>query len=110
MILVFLFQQLHCVVYTSKCNDCIYPTESPLDYVGLSVVMSFDECDYRRCTNLRIIDDLIDEQEEILSFHLGRTTGLDPRITLEPATGSVVIAADDGLLIYYDSYRNAILM
>ena len=67
-----------------------------MDYGALDVILMFDECEKRRCVNVTIVQDLVDEPEEFFIFYLNRTTDLSPRINLDPVDGSVEIVDDDG--------------
>ena len=67
-----------------------------MDYEALDVILMFDECEKRRCVNVTIVQDLVDEPEEFFIFYLNRTTDLSPRINLDPVDGSVEIVDDDG--------------
>ena len=67
-----------------------------MDYVALSEVLMFGACQTRSCTNVTIVDDLVDEEEEFFRVSLTRTTGLDSRITLNPVEGRIVIIGNDG--------------
>ena len=74
-----------------------HSADSPMDYEGLSTVLSFAACDERSCVNVTIVDDLVDEQIiETFTVTLGRTTDLDGRIMLNPVNGLVEIECNDG--------------
>ena len=77
---------------------CCFITESPSDYLSLFAILEFGECDDRVCEEIVIVDDLILEMDETLSFTLNRTDNLDPRITLDPTRGDIVIVDNDGRL------------
>ena len=70
----------------------------PTDYISLSAILEFDECDIRQCVEIIIVDDLILEMEETLSFTLTRTEDLHPNITLNPTHGDIIIQDNDGML------------
>ena len=67
-----------------------------MDYGALDVILMFDECEKRRCVNVTITQDLVDEPDEFFIFHLSRTTDLSPHIQLDPGNGSIEIVDDDG--------------
>ena len=67
-----------------------------MDYGAIDVTLEFDVCETRKCVNVSIVDDLVDEEDEIFTYHLRRTPNLDPRINLEPIDGTVEIINDDG--------------
>ena len=59
------------------------------------MILMFDECERRRCTNVSITQDMVDEPDEFFTFHLNRTTDLSPRIDLDPVVGIIEIVDDD---------------
>ena len=67
-----------------------------MDYGALDVILMFDECERRRCVNVTITQDLVDEPDEFFTFHLNRTPDLSPRIYLNPVNGTIEIVDDDG--------------
>ena len=67
-----------------------------MDYGAIDVILEFDVCETRKCVNVSIVNDLVDEEDEIFNYHLRRTPNLDPRIELEPTDGTVEIIDDDG--------------
>ena len=81
-----------------KVNAHFYfvSTVQPMDYGAIDVILEFDVCETRKCVNVRIVNDLVDEKDEILTYHLRRTLNLNPRINLEPINGTVEIIDDDG--------------
>ena len=46
--------------------------------------------------NVTIVDDLVNEDPEYFNITLGRTPGLDMRITLDPIHARVEIGDNDG--------------
>ena len=66
-------------------------TEDSMDYQPLSTTISFESCETRQCINISIVSDLIDEPEESFNYTLERTPDLDPRISLDPVEGEIVI-------------------
>ena len=61
--------------------------------------LMFEECMRRKCVNVTIVDNQINEPNETFTFHLNRTTDLSPRIILDPVDGeSYLIDDDDGEL------------
>ena len=85
------------ITYTavSLHDDCNSSTVTPMDYLGVSTILMFEECDRRRCVNVTIVDDKVLEMTESFTVTLERTPGLDSRITLDPVDGVVEIT-DDG--------------
>ena len=69
-----------------------------MDYLELDTILSFAACETRSCADVTIVNDMVDEPDPIEFFHytLGRTFGLDPRISLAPVDGVVEISDDDG--------------
>ena len=68
-----------------------------MDYMGFSMTLTFAACETRRCVDVNIVDDLVDGPDEVFDYSLEPTTsGLDPRITVRPDEGEVVIADNDG--------------
>ncbi|CAI8036863.1 hypothetical protein GBAR_LOCUS20653, partial [Geodia barretti] len=55
----------------------------------------FDACETRKCVNVTITDDMVDEQRELFTYTLTRTPSLDPRIELDPIDGTVEIINSD---------------
>ena len=72
-----------------------------MDYIGLSVDLSFAACETRQCVNITIVDDLVDEPDEEFDVTLERTIGLDPRISLNPVDARVLIEDNDGKSALY---------
>ena len=68
-----------------------------MDYGELDVILMFDECERRRCVNISITQDLVDELNENFTFHLNRTPDLSPHIYLDPVNGTIEIVDDDGM-------------
>jgi len=69
----------------------------PMDYTGGATVFMFDTCDTRKCVDIQIVDDNIEEHTEFFSATLERTPGLDSRIYLDPDSATVEITNDDGM-------------
>ena len=70
-------------------------TVGTMDYGEVETILLFSSCETRVCTNVTIVDDNVAELTERFSVKLGRTDGLDPRITLDPVVSEVEIM-DDG--------------
>ena len=69
-----------------------------MDYDALTqVILSFAACAQRTCTNVIVVDDLVDEPNESFFVTLERTHGLDNRITLNPVDGEIEIEDNDGI-------------
>ena len=66
-----------------------------MDYGALDLILTFDECEKRRCVNVSITQDLVDEPDEFFTFHLDRTTDLSSHIDLDPMDGRMEIVDDD---------------
>ena len=62
-----------------------------MDYGALNEILMFEACETRKCVNVTITDDEFDELDEFFTYHLRRTIGLDPRITLDPVDGRIEI-------------------
>ena len=71
-------------------------TVQTMDYGAIDVILEFGACETQMCVNVSIVSDLVDEEDEIFTYHLRRTPNLDPRINLEPTDGTVEIINDDG--------------
>ena len=98
---MFFVQEVYTSIYkTQQMFACIF-TEEPMDYIGLSRILSFPACDTRQCVNITIVDDLVDEPDEIFDVTLERTPGLDSRITLNPVDARVLIRDNDGKSAFY---------
>ena len=67
-----------------------------MDYLTLNSILSFGACQTRHCTDVTIMDDLVDEPLEYFDFTLERTPGLDTRISLNPVDGRIAIIDNDG--------------
>ena len=65
-----------------------------MDYIGLSMILSFPSCETKRCLNITIVSDLVDEPVEEFDVTLERTTGLDTRISLYPVDARIIIDDD----------------
>ena len=99
-----------CIHIPLTAGDCRYvfllstdvnsehiPTVSPMDYIGFSMTLTFDTCEIRRCVNVSIVDDMVDEPDEVFDYILTPPpAGLDPRITIRPDMGEIFIIDDDG--------------
>ena len=71
-------------------------TVNPMDYLELNSILSFAACEIRRCVNVTIVDDFVDEPVEVFDYKLERTISLDPRIFLDPVDGQIFITDNDG--------------
>ena len=71
-----------------------------MDYESLTnFILNFDRCQFKSCTTVTIIDDLIDEPVESFNATLDRSPGLDVRITLSPVEAVIEINDNDGIAI-----------
>ena len=68
----------------------------PMDYLELNNILSFAACETRRCVNVAIVDDLVDEPDELFHYTLERTPGLESQISLAPVDGRVEVDGGDG--------------
>ena len=73
------------VLYT-----CIF-TEESLDYVRLSRILSFGACEKKRCVDVEIVNDVVDEPQEKFVVTLERTPDLNSRIMLDPVNEDIFI-------------------
>ena len=67
-----------------------------LDYEAVDTILMFRSCETRVCTNITIVDDNVAELTERFFVRLGRTVGLDTRITLDPVEAEIEITDGDG--------------
>ena len=67
-----------------------------MDFGAIDVILEFGACLTRKCVNVGIVNDTVDEEDEIFTYHLRRTPNLDSRIDLAPIDGTVEIIDDDG--------------
>ena len=68
-----------------------------MDYGALNVDLMFEKCMKRKCVNVTIVDNKMNESNETFAFHLSRTTDLSPCIILGPVDGESYLI-DDGEL------------
>ena len=71
---------------------------SGADYTPVTVDLEFESGSTRECTQIPIVDDLIDEEDEMFDVIL---TTNDPDMELAPENGMVTIIDDDGMLCIY---------
>ena len=76
-------------------------TVQTTDYGALNVLLTFDTCETRKCVNVSITDDGVDEPDEFFIFNLTRTSNLHSKIQLGRDQGQVQIIGGDGELIIY---------
>ena len=68
-----------------------------MDYLGQNNTLSFAACETKRCVNVAIVDDLLNEPIEFFDYTLERTPNLDTRISLTPVDGRLeIIDNNDG--------------
>ena len=67
-----------------------------MDYGALNVTLVFEACDTRKCVNISITDDEVDESDESFTYHLRRTSLLDSKIDLDQVDGKIEIIDNDG--------------
>ena len=65
------------------------------------MMKTLNACRIRLCWYISIVDDTIDESDESFSFTLERTAGLDPRITLSPSAGEIIILDAESMYNVY---------
>ena len=70
-------------------------TVEGMDYGALDVDLMFEECMRRKCVNVTIVDNQLNETNETFTFHLSRTTDLSPHIILGPVNGRSYLIDDD---------------
>ena len=70
-------------------------TVEGMDYGALDVDLMFEKCMRRKCVNVTIVDNQMNETNETFTFHLNRTTDLSPRIILDPVDGESYLIDDD---------------
>ena len=91
-----------------RYNHLFFILVAPDDYIEFNVTLMFEPCEIRRCVNVTIMDDFIDEPDESFFYKLQRTPDLHPRITLNPVDGEIVIVDDDGQLLWCQINSNYI--
>ena len=67
-----------------------------VDFEPLEVLLTFESCETRKCVNVSILDDGVDEPDEFFTYNLTRTSNLHHRIQLGPVDGRVEINDGDG--------------
>ena len=70
-------------------------TVEGMDYGAVDVDLMFEKCIRRKCVNVTIVDNQMNETNETFTFHLNRTTDLSPRIILDPVNGESYLIDDD---------------
>ena len=70
-------------------------TVEGMDYGALDVDLMFEKCMRRKCVNVTIVDNQMNEPNETFTFHLSRTTDLSPHISLGPVNGKSYLIDDD---------------
>ena len=89
-------QSVHVLCSTNSSQYHVISTVETMDYGAIDVILMFDTCETRKCVNVTIAEDLVDEQQEFFTYTLTRTPSLDPRIELDPTDGRVDIIDNDG--------------
>ena len=73
-----------------------------MDYISISMMLSFAACETRQCVDVTILSDLVDEPVEEFDVTLERNISLDTRISLQPVDARIIINNDEGnLKLYY---------
>ena len=84
-------------------------TDIPMDSGAVSTNLSFAACDNQTCVHIPIVNDKHYEPDEVFDIVLERITGLNERITLDPADGLITIKDNDGKRLFplciYTLYR-----
>ena len=57
--------------------------------------LMFEKCMRRKCVNVTVMDNNMNEPNETFAFHLNRTTDLSPCIKLDPVNGKSYLIDDD---------------
>ena len=70
-------------------------TAEGIDYEALDVELMFEKCMRRKCVNIIIMEDQINELDKSFTFHLNRTTDLSSLIIFDQVDGEIHII-DDG--------------
>ena len=65
------------------------------------MLLSFNSCETRKCVNVSIADDGLDETDEFFTFNLTRTSNVHSGIEIGPVHGQVHIHGGDGEFIIY---------
>ena len=73
----------------------VYSSVSPSDYSELNTTLMLSFSIKRRCVDVTIVNDLVDEPDENFFYNLERTPGL-PQISLQSTRGEIEIVDDDG--------------
>ena len=106
-------ERFHCNYSVLYRYVCILISRSA-DNHNISI-LNFDQCQFKSCTTVTIIDDLIDEPVESFNATLDRSPGLDVRITLSPVIIQFQTATPfrsepiDGIKVFsYDLYNRVL--
>ena len=89
-------QSVHVLCSTNSSQYHVISTVETMDYGAIDVILMFDTCETRKCVNVTITEDLVDEPLEFFTYTLTGTPSLDPRIELNPIDGRVEIIDNDG--------------
>ena len=73
----------------------VYSSVSPSDYSELNTTLMLSFSIKRRCVDVTIVNDLVDEPDENFFYTLEWTSGL-PQISLQSTRGEIEIVDDDG--------------
>ena len=73
---------------------------SPGDYVAVEEELTFAPCESRRCVNVRLTDDLVNEPDETFSISLSSSS---PHIIFSSPSVEVLVIDDDGKNIFLKS-------
>ena len=86
----------HYCIHTLNINFLSLIAGSSLENGAIDTILIFAACEMRSCVDVFIMDDKTLGNIETIHLTLERTTGLDSRITLNPANGVVEVTDDDG--------------
>ena len=77
-----------------------------MDYEALSTTLMFAACETQACVDVKIVDDMVVELEQIFSVALQWISNIDRKITIYPAVGRIMIANNDSKshIIFYQYY------
>ena len=83
-----------CSFHNTNIKLILQCTVHSEDYQKLSVNLEFGSCETRRCVNISIANDLINEPVE--KFSLSISANPEHHLSLFPTSAEVVIIDDDG--------------
>ena len=63
----------------------------------MTTTLAFNKCDRIKCQTIIIVNSLTVEKRESFRVTLGRTPGMNSRISINPEQADVIINDDDGM-------------